>query len=228
MQNGSIIVIEGSDGAGKNTQLQLLREYCEQNKIPHAVFDFPQYDKTFFGKMCGEFLRGDYGDPANISPYLISLPYAADRWKAKDDIEHARSEGKIVFLNRYATSNAVYQGSKLPSDLREAFIQWEFDLEYNQFGIPKEDCVIYLHVPVDISQQLIDQKTQRDYLKGKKKDMYEENIQLLKSTEELYTQFCQLYAHWFCIECVENNTILSKEIIHQHIITQLKERGFMV
>ncbi len=228
MDKGKLIVIEGSDGAGKGTQLELLVEYCQNHSLPYAVFDFPQYEKTFFGSMCGKFLSGEYGSADQISSYLISLPYAADRWKAKPAIEAALSEGKLVFINRYAPSNAVYQASKLPPEKREEFIRWEFELEYQEFAIPKEDMVVYLHVPVEISQQLIDQKEKRSYLNGKKKDQYEENIALLRTTEELYDSFCKKYDHWFCIECVEKESILSKDQINAQIINELKKRGVMV
>lgn len=216
MAKGKLIVIEGSDGSGKSTQLEQLANYCQTHNIACAVFDFPQYDKTFFGKMCKDFLFGKYGD--NISPYLISLPYAADRWKAKGEIEKALSEGKLVFLNRYAPSNAVYQGARLPEDQRDAFIEWEFQLEYREFGIPKEDVVVYLHVPVEISQKLI---------ADKQKDYNEKDLVLLKTTEALYQRFCNTYDNWFCIECAPKKQILSKEEIHMQIVAELQKKGIL-
>jgi len=225
--SGKLIVIEGTDGAGKGTQLQLLKEYCDSHHVSSISFDFPQYDKTFFGNMCGEFLRGEFGNVENTSPYLVSLPYAADRWKAKDAIVTALNEGKLVLVNRYATSNAAYQAAKLPEAQRRAFIDWEFTLEYKEFGIPKEDSVIYLHVPVTVSQKLIEQKENRSYLNGKKKDIHEENIELQKTTEEVYTTFCNTYPHWICIECAQDDTILTKEIIHKKIVGELQKKGIL-
>jgi dTMP kinase len=216
MRLGQLIVIEGSDGSGKQTQWELLKTYCQKNNIPHEFFDFPQYEKTFFGAMCREFLRGEHGDPANISPYFIALPYALDRWKVSDQIQHALSQQKLVFTNRYVPSNAVYQGAKLPEEKRDACIDWIFQLEYEEFGIPREDLVIYLHVPVEVSQIL---------MKGKKKDKHEENIALLRKTEELYGMLCKRQAHWVCIECADAAGILPKEEIHEKIIATLRDRG---
>lgn len=215
---GTLLVIEGSDGAGKATQLSLLIEYCKRNNIPHQSFDFPQYYNTFFGEFAGRFLKGEFGDINDIPPYVISIPYAADRWQAKEEIQQALKAGKLVIVNRYATSNAAYQGAKLPLQERQKFIDWSFDMEYNQFGIPKEDLVLYLHVPFTVSQKLIEQKAQREYLGTDKKDIHESNLEFLKEVETVYTQLSKT-KHWVTIECCVNNTILPKEAIHNQIIS---------
>jgi len=88
---GKLIIIEGTDGAGKKTQIDLLSRYCDWNHVTHEMFDFPQYYKSFFGAWIGRYLRGEFGDVGDIPPYFATFPYAADRWQAKAEIERALS-----------------------------------------------------------------------------------------------------------------------------------------
>lgn len=228
MNKGKLIVIEGTDGAGKGTQLSLLLNYLQTNTIPHASADFPQYGKTFFGDVAGRALKGDFGSIKEVSPYLMSIPYAADRWQAKPELDRHLEEGKVVLVNRYATSNAIYQAAKLPEGERAPFMQWNFDMEYSVFGIPKEDIVIYLHVPADIAQTLVAQKGDRTYLaEGQTKDIHEADILFLKEVERLYLTSCATLAHWIKIDCIESGQLLSKESIHEKIIAVLKEKKIL-
>lgn len=227
MNTGQLIVIEGSDGAGKGTQLDLLVEYCNTHAIQHVTFDFPQYYKTFFGEFAGRFLKGEFGDIKDVPPYVISIPYAADRWQAKEAMNQALSEGKLVIVNRYATSNAAYQAAKLPPSERQAFIDWSFEMEYNQFGIPKEDIVLYLHVPASVSQQLIEKKAKRAYLQGKQKDIHEANRSFLEDVERIYLQLASTQPHWITIECCQHDVIQSKEDIHTNIIGVLQRKKIL-
>ncbi len=224
---GKLVVIEGSDGSGKGTQTQLLVDYFKQSHTPYAVLDFPQYYKTFFGKWIGRFLKGEFGKIEDLPPYLLMFPYAADRWQAKGDIERWLSEGKIVISNRYTGSNA-YQAAKLSKKERERFIDWSFEMEYEAFGIPKEDLVIFLYVPFAISQKLIEQKNTRKYLgNGLKKDIHESNIKLMQEVERVYLDFCKRFPHWVKIDCVKNGQILSKEEIHQKIFDVLRRKKIL-
>lgn len=231
MNEGKLIVLEGTDGAGKGTQLTLLVGYLKANHIPYASFDFPQYYKTFFGKWVGKFMGGEFGEgnpPAGgVSPYIITIPYAADRWQAKKEIEDALKEGKLVIVNRYATSNAAYQAAKLPKSERQEFIDWNFEMEYNQFGIPKEDLVIFLHVPPSISQELIEQKDKRKYLGNGKKDLYEKDVKLMQEVEKVYLGLAKTYHHWETVECIENGQLLTKEQIHDKVLEILRQKKYL-
>jgi len=227
MKQGKLIVIEGSDGSGKGTQLQLLTAYVKANSIPHAVLDFPQYYKTFFGKWIGRFLKGDFGTIEEINPYLLMFPYAADRWQSKDDINNWLSQSRLVISNRYTGSNA-YQAAKLPLKERKRFLDWSFDMEYEAFGIPREDLVIFLYVPFSVSQKLIEQKNSRKYLgKGIQKDIHESNLVLLQEVEKVYLDFCSKFKHWIKIDCVKNGEILPKEEIHRRIVDILEKKGYL-
>lgn len=226
-KKGKLIVIEGSDGSGKATQLELLKNYLESQNIPVQTVDFPQYHTSFFGKMIAGYLRGEYGPLEHIDPHLISVIYAMDRAQAKDQMDQWLSEGNIILANRYANSSMAHQASRLPKEKREEFINWLSKLEYEINKIPKENTVIYLHVPYKISQNLILQKNQqqRSYAHGKAKDIAEENLEHLRKSEEAYIKLAKTYPHWITIECVNKKGILiSKENIHEEIKKILKEQ----
>lgn len=221
---GRFVVLEGADGSGKGTQLQLLAVYFKQYKIPHAIFDFPQYYKTFFGRFIGKFLKGEFGKVEDVHPYLLVFAYAADRWKAKDDIEEALNAEKIVVSNRY-TGSAAYQAAKLPSKERKSFTDWSFEMEYDAFGIPREDLVIFLYVPFAVSQKLLEEKSARKYMgNSRKKDIHEANVALMQEVEKVYLEYCERLKYWVKIDCVKKGQILPREEIHRKIIDVLKRK----
>ncbi|MBI4058492.1 hypothetical protein HY408_01865 [Candidatus Gottesmanbacteria bacterium] len=222
MAKGKLVVIEGSDGSGKGTQLALLVNYFKKTHIPHATLDFPQYYKTFFGRWIGRFLKGEFGRIEDLPPYLLMFPYAADRWQAKGDIEKWITEGKVVLSNRYTGSNA-YQAAKLLPKERERFTDWSFEMEYEAFGIPREDLVIFLYVPFTVSQKLLDTKKARKYMGNhKRKDIHEANKVLMREVEKIYLDFAKRFRHWVKIDCVRNGAMLTKTEIHQRILMILK------
>lgn len=223
MQKGKLVVIEGTDGSGKGTQLELLINYFKAQHIRYSTLDFPQYHKTIFGKWIGQFLRGDYGTVEEITPYLVMFPYAADRWTAKKGVVDALEDGKIVVSNRYAPSNA-YQSAKLPEAKRKDFYTWCEQMEYEGFGIPREDLVIFLYVPYDVSQKLIALKKDRKYLGKGKKDIHESNEKLMRTVEKEYLMLAKTKKHWVKIDCSKNGQILSKDEIHQKVIETLKKK----
>ncbi len=208
---GKLIVIEGTDGSGKATQLRLLLEHLNKKKISYASFDFPQYGKTFFGEFAGRFLKGEFGHFSRINPYLASFPYAADRWQVKDQIWKALGDKKLVICNRY-TPSSIYQAVKVKLSQRKNFLDWVETLEFEVFGIPRPNLVIFLHVPLVVAQTLIAKK---------KKDQYEKNTNYLKKVEDMYLNIVKTNKSWIKIGCVENEKILSPEIIHQKIIDKL-------
>lgn len=226
MKKGKLIVIEGSDGSGKTTQIKLLTNFLSKNNISYSSFDFPQYGKTFFGDFVGHFLNGKFGHFSRINPYLAMFPYAGDRWQVKDQIHKALETSKIVICNRYAPSIA-YQLAKVKPKEKNEFVNWSFTLEYKVFGIPKEDAVIFLYVPVSISQQLMEKRVKKEYLKGKTKDQYEKDINYLNKVEKEYLNLIKKYKHWVKINCVKEGKILPPEVIHQKIIEILKKKGYI-
>jgi dTMP kinase len=217
---GKLIVIEGTDGSGKGTQLQLLLNYLNKKQTSYASFDFPQYGKTFFGDFAGRFLNGEFGHFSRINPYLASFPYAADRWQVKDQLWKAIYDKKLVICNRY-TPSVVYQAAKIKPTQREKFLKWAETLEYEVFGIPKPDLVFFLYVPLIFAQILIAKKNKRSYLNGKSKDQYEKDTNYLKKVENMYLAMVKDNKSWVKIDCIENDKILPPEIIHQKILDKL-------
>lgn len=225
MKKGKIIVVEGSDGAGKTTQLSLLEDYFKKSNTPFLLHDFPQYETSFFGKFIGDFLNSEYGSVDNVSPYFVSFPFAADRFLAKEMLLKKKDEGNIVLLDRYVGSNAAYQGARLPDSKLKAFTKWLFEMEYDVFKVPKEDLVLFLYVPIDIAQKLIMERAKKDYLnQGKKKDVYEKDLNFQKRVSRIYQDFCKKYDNWVLINCTKDGKILSREEIHEKVIKTLKEK----
>ena len=208
---GQLIVIEGTDGSGKGTQLHLLLNYLNKKQISYASFDFPQYGKTFFGDFAGRFLNGEFGHFSRINPYLASFPYAADRWQVKDQLWKAINDKKLVICNRY-TPSVVYQAVKVKPTQRKNFLKWAETLEYEIFGIPKPDLVLFLYVPLVFAQILIAKKS---------KDQYEKDVVYLKKVETMYLEIVKTNKSWVKIDCVENEKILPPELIHQKILDKL-------
>jgi len=208
---GKLIVIEGIDGSGKLTQLNLLLDYLAKNKIKHSSFDFPQYKKTFFGDFAGRFLKGEFGHFSRINPYLASFPYAADRWQVKEKLWQAIDRDEFVICNRY-TPSSIYQAVKVKPIERQKFLDWVETLEYEVFGIPRPNLVIFLYVPLTFAQTLIAKKT---------KDQYEKNFSYLKKVENMYLDTVKINKNWIKIDCMENNKIISPEIIHRRVLDKL-------
>lgn len=223
-KKGKLIVIDGGDGSGKQTQSELLINFLKKANIKVNYFDFPRYS-TFYGKIVGHFLNGDFGDISQVSPYLVSLPYAFDRGQVALVMKNFIKKGGIIICNRYATSNMAHQGAKLPLKERSRFIRFIEKLEYQENNLPQEDLVIYLYVPWQVGWELTIKKSQRRYLKGKVLDIHEADAQYRVKTEKMYLWLCQKRKNWLKVNCVDKNEKMkSKEAIHQEIIKILKQK----
>jgi dTMP kinase len=225
---GRLIVIEGGDGAGKATQAGLLKGFLKEQKISSASITFPQYKGTFFGKTIAAILRGEMGELKKLHPYLLSMVYAMDRAEARDKMYQWLNHGKIVVLDRYVSSNMAHQAGRLKKSERGKFFKWLDDLEYKVNNLPREDVVIYLYVPYMVSQRLMMERVDRDYAKGKVKDIVEEDLKYLKNSEEVYLALAKKFPHWVKVACVdEDGNLRSREEIHKEIKKILAEKGIL-
>lgn len=217
MQKGKFIVIDGTDGSGKTTQLSLLVERLKNLGHSVEVADFPQYNTKSAG-LVEEYLSGKYGNADEVGPYRASIFYACDRYDASFKIRKWLDEGKIVISNRYVTANMGHQGGKIDSEKeRKEYFDWLYKLEYEIFSIPRPDLNIILHVPAEISQRLSQQRTREDW-KGKTNDIHQDNLAHLKKAESVYLEIANTFPDFSLIECTKNNEILSKEEINNIVL----------
>jgi dTMP kinase len=227
MMKGKLIVLEGTDGSGKRTQMDLLVKTLESRDIPVKTMDFPRYEDSFFGQLAGTMLKGDFGGINAIPPQLAVLPFACDRWLMKQDLLGWLAEGKVVISNRYTASSAVYQASKLPADKQQEFIRWVYKLEQEVIGLPKESIVFFLYMPVSVSQTLLEKKEQRAYLGDKKKDIYEEDLTIQRTVESLYQDLATHQPQWKTIACADESALRSPEAIQKDIVDVLTRNGVL-
>lgn len=210
---GKFIVIDGTDGSGKTTQLNLLKAKLEDAGYGVAVADFPQYNTKSAG-MVEEYLSGKYGSAKEVDPYKASIFYAVDRFDASSQIKNWLAEGKIVLANRYTSASLGHQGGKIDNPLeRKIFFNWLYDLEYKIFEIPKPDLTIILQVEPEISFQLARNRAREDW-KGKTKDIHENDFEHLKQAEQTYLEIAASLPGFRLIKCTHNGEILSPEAIH--------------
>ena len=216
---GKIIVIEGLDGSGKATQTDLLyKKLLEQGKNVKKL-TFPCYESES-SALVRMYLGGELGsNPDSVNPYQASAFYAVDRvasflkdWKA--DYEN----GTIFLCDRYSTSNAIYQLSKLNESEYEDFLNWLNDFEHNKLGIPRADYVVYLDMPTEVSQKLMSKRYKGD--EGKK-DIHEKNEDFLKKCR-MASSYCAKALNWDVVLCAENGEPKTIEEIANEVYSRIE------
>jgi dTMP kinase len=221
---GKFIVLEGIDGAGKGTQLEMLVRAVRDRGIPYEQVSFPNYS-GFFGKLAGRFLNGDFGPLEVVDPHFSALLYAGDRLEAKPGLEAALAAGKTLLADRYIASNLAHQGSRVAAEKRGEFLAWLRQLEYGVYGLPAEDLVIYLRLPVDEAHRLIGEKAARDYT-NRSHDLQEASRAHLAAAAAVYEELA-LQRNWATVECVDaaSGVLRTPASIHEEIISTLATRG---
>jgi len=223
-KRGKFIVIEGSDGVGKKTQADLLIKMFRRIGKQVVFYDFPQYEKSFFGQMVAKYLNGEFGDVGDVSPHLISMLYAGDRFEAAEHIRHDLNKGKIVISNRYTQSNMAFQAAKFNTNKeKKEFLEWLEELEFGIFNIPRPDLIIYLYAPFEISQKMVDKKGKRSYT-NKTRDIHERNTKFLKAVEQEYLNLAKSNHEWRMIVCTSGDKMLSPDEISQKIFAIVESK----
>ena len=209
---GKIIVIDGTDGSGKTTQLHLLKEKLQAEGFGVEIADFPQYNHKSAG-MVEEYLSGKYGGVDDVTPYQASIFYAVDRFDFSKQIKDWLAEGKIILCNRYTSSNMAHQGCKIDNPLeRKVFFNWLSELEHDILKIPRPDLCLILRVEAEISQQMAKDRAREDW-KGKTKDIHEENLDHLKNAERVYCEIAESNSNYRLVNCVSEGKIMDREEI---------------
>lgn len=215
MAKGKLIVIEGLDGSGKGTQAAELVKNLEARGMPVRKVSFPDYDSDS-SALVKMYLSGQFGkDPGDVNAYAASTFFAVDRFASfKRDWGGFYEDGGIVVADRYTTSNAVHQCSKLPQEQWDAFLAWLFDFEYRLMGIPAPDLVVYLSVDPAVSQRLMTGRYQGD---ESKKDIHEGNLAYLRRSR-LAAEYCSSRLGWKQIECCRSGQMRTVEAIQADIL----------
>lgn len=224
---GKLIVIDGTDGSGKATQVDYLTKHLKKDGHTVKVVDFPEYYKNFFGKFIGHCLSEQYYNWLNIHPKIASVMYAADRWESSDEMRKWLKKGYIVIANRYVSANQIHQGGKTKNTKkRNDFLKWLDEMEYEVFGIPRPDLTLYLSLPINIVLKLLknrdSSKMKREYLK-KKKDVHESDINHLINSRKSALKLEKEIPNFIKIECSKKGEILSREQVHEMVYKEVKK-----
>ena len=199
-----LIVLEGLDGAGKSTQVKLLKEYIQNKGEKLEYLHFPRFDAPVYGDLIAKFLRGDFGAIDQVHPQLVALLFAEDRRDAAKQIREWLDDGRCVLLDRYVYSNIAYQCSKIKDKERARELRdWIFELEYNIYKIPRPDVNLFLDVPISFVDKKLKENREgedREYLQGKE-DIHEANIQFQIDVRELYLEQTLLDNDFVRVEC---------------------------
>jgi dTMP kinase len=199
-RSGKLIAVEGIDGSGKRTQVELLTLTLKARG--HSVYStaFPQYD-SWFGKMVGKFLNGDLGPLESVDPHFSAMLYAGDRFEAKYKLEAALDSGQILVVDRYIASNLAHQTARVPPTQRSEFLRWIEHLEYQIYGLPRENLILYLRVPPREAQRLVALKSARSYTSAQR-DLQEASLRHLEDAAEMYDSLSRSVP-WATIQCFD-------------------------
>ena len=220
---GKLFVIDGTDGSGKQTQFQQLQESLLKDGIDYKVVSFPNYDSPS-SALVQMYLSGEFGENAKeISPYIASTFYAADRYATfQTGYKKYYENGGIILADRYTTANMVHQAGKIKDEKeREKFLNWLWDFEFNLYGLPVPNEVFFLNMPVKKSIELMKNRENK-LTHQEKKDIHERDVNHLKDAYEAACDVSKKY-NWYEIKCVKNNEIRTIEDIHQEIYNEVKK-----
>ena len=213
---GKLIVLEGTDGTGKTTQVGLMAQRLEGAGVPFRQVKFPRYGSPFAAPV-ERYLQGDLGKrPGDVSAYAASTLYAVDRYASyRQEWREDYEGGKLILADRYTTSNAVHQAPKLPEEERWTYLNWLFDLEYNRLALPEPDLMIYLDLPAEISAQMLRLRQEATHTKA---DIHEQDQEYLRACRES-TREVAARLGWRVVDCAQEGAVRSPEDIHEELWT---------
>lgn len=219
-----IFVIDGTDGSGKQTQLEELCLALDADGISYAKFSFPRYDNPS-SSLVKMYLGGEFGsDAQSISPYAASLFFSVDRYACyKTEMKSAIDEGKVVLLDRYTTANMVHQAGKIADRAeRDKFLEWIYDLEFNILSLPIPTEIFFLDMPLEKSEELMRNRLNKINHETTK-DIHESNREHLRAAYEAGVYVAKKY-NWNYIKCCDaGNNIRTIDDIHKEIYGVVKK-----
>ena len=215
-----LVVLEGLDGSGKSTQFERLKEYLTAKGEKIKAISFPDYDQPS-SALVKMYLNGEFSRNAeDINAYAASSFYAVDRYASfKKFWEQDYKDGAFVLAARYVTSNCIYQMVKLDESEWDEYVSWLEDYEYDRLELPRPDLVIFLDMPIEISQKLMSGRYEGD---ESKKDIHESNVRFLQSCRKaaLYTAKKQ---GWKIVNCSDGENPLSIDEISEKILNLIND-----
>ena len=220
------IVLEGLDGAGKSTQIKLLRRMVEATGRECEYLHFPRFDAPIYGDMIARFLRGELGSVEQVNPYLVALLYAGDRADAARMINGWLGEGKCVIVDRYVYSNIGYQCAKVaPEEERKRLREWILRTEYEEFGIPRPTVSLFLDVPFGFTEAKLTAQREgddRNYLAGGV-DIHEKSLDLQRRVREVYLEAASADGELQVVDCsTAEGSMASPEEIFERVAEKVR------
>jgi len=215
-------VIEGLDGSGKTTQLELLRQHLRKQGKAFQDIHFPKLNQGVFGNMIAQFLRGEFGGLNEVHPQLVALLFAADRHEHAKTLENWLHDGQILIADRYVNSNIAFQCAKLNHESEKiALREWILNIEYNYYKIPRPVVSLYLDVPFKAVQKSLSKERKgkdRDYLNGKK-DIHEADLNFQEKVRQEYLKMVKNQVDFHLIQCTDDQgNFLPPDKIHHKIL----------
>ena len=212
---GKLIVFEGTDGSGKSTQFHLLTEHLEREGVEYHKLVFPQYSEPS-SALIRMYLGGEFGQkPDDVNAYAASTFYAVDRYASYRKVwEQIYEAGRLIVSDRYTTSNAVHQASKLPPEQWHSFFDWLYDLEFRKMGLPAPDLVLYLDMPLPLTEQLMRSREQQQ---GTRADIHEQDLSYLRICKQAAEEAAQYYG-WTRIACAKDGRLRPLSEIHGEVL----------
>lgn len=202
------IVLEGLDGAGKSTQLEMLKQLISSKGLAYEYLHFPRFDTPVYGELIARFLRGDLGSLEGVNPYLVALIFAGDRADAGSMMRRWLDEGKYVVTDRFVYSNIAFQCAKFDEQAdKEALRKWILDLEFGYNKLPLPDVSLFLDVPFEFTKDRLSEQREgddRSYLNGEK-DIHEESLELQAKVRQMYMRCAEEDAKLKVIDCSDGN-----------------------
>lgn len=217
---GRLIVFEGTDGSGKATQTELLCQTLEARGTPFRRLAFPRYDEES-SALIRLYLGGAFGSrPDDVNAYAASTFYAVDRYASfKQDWGEYYRQGGLLIADRYTTSNAVHQTSKLPQEQRRPFLDWLFHFEYDLLELPRPTRVLYLDLPTELSEQMMRRREQATHTTADVHEQDEEYLRRCRESAVFVTDYCG----WTRIDCAKGGIMRSREDIHAEVLDKLHD-----
>lgn len=222
MSKGKLITIEAGDGSGKATQTKALYDRLLAEGYQVLKVEYPDYQSES-SALVRMYLGGEFGQQAgNVSAYGASAFFAVDRYASYLlKWRQAYESGWIILADRYTTSNMVHQAVKLKDSAeREEFLTWLWDFEFGRLQLPVPDRVIYLDMPPEISDRLINSRAAKD--SSRQKDIHEKDTSYLHHCHRAYNEVAEKYG-WVKISCAQQGNLRTVQDIHEDVYQAVKE-----